>query len=80
MFYNHYYFWGMHPIWWLLWFILLFWIFVLPYDIPGQRRSRKQESPMDILKKRLASGEITKEEYEEYKRIIESESVKNKIT
>jgi len=73
--YHGYYLWGMHPVWWFIWFMLLLWIFVLPYDIPGQRRRR--ESPLDILKRRLASGQITKEEYEEYKRIIESESVKN---
>ena len=69
-----YYFWGMHPIWWFIWFIFLFWIFILPYDIPGERRRR--ESPLDILKKRLASGQITKEEYEENKRILENDSVK----
>lgn len=76
MFYNHYY-WGMYPVWWFFWFILLFWIFVLPYDIPGQRR--KRDTPLEILKKRLAAGQITKEQYEEYKKIIESESVKKEV-
>jgi len=50
--------------------ILLFWIFATPYDIPGQRK--KKDPPLDILKKRFASGEINKEEYEEKKKILES--------
>ncbi|MVT39506.1 SHOCT domain-containing protein [Chitinophaga oryziterrae] len=76
MFYG-YYFWGMHAMWWFIWFIFLFWIFVLPYDIPGERRNKKSESPLDILKRRFASGQITKAEYEESKKVLESDSVKN---
>jgi putative membrane protein len=71
MFYNGYSFWGMHLFWWILWFIFIFWIFATPYNIPGQRM--KKDSPLDILKKRFASGEITKEDYEERKRIIEAD-------
>jgi putative membrane protein len=67
--YEGYHFWGMHLIWWFIWCIFLFWIFALPYDIPGQRA--KKNTPLDILKKRYASGEITKEEYQEKKKIIE---------
>jgi putative membrane protein len=70
----HYWnFWGMHLMWWLIWIILLLWIFAIPYDIPGQRK--KKDSPLDILKKRFAAGEITTEEYQEKKKILESDSV-----
>ncbi|MCQ6961512.1 SHOCT domain-containing protein [Mucilaginibacter sp. JC4] len=48
---------------------MLIWIFATPYDLPGQRK--KKDSPLDILKKRFASGEITKEEYHERKKILE---------
>ncbi|MBK5272072.1 MAG: SHOCT domain-containing protein [Bacteroidia bacterium] len=67
----HYYnghVWGMHYIWWIIWFIVIIWIFATPYDIPGQRR--KKDTPIDILKKRFARGEITKEEYEEKKEFL----------
>lgn len=63
MFYDGYHFWGMHLIWWFIWIILLFWIFATPFGVPGQRR--KKDSPLDILQKRFASGQITKEEYQE---------------
>jgi putative membrane protein len=70
MYYNSYSYWGMHFAWWIIWMILLFWIFATPYSIPGQK-SRK-DTPLDILKKRFASGQIKKEEYEEKKKILET--------
>jgi putative membrane protein len=71
MYYDNYHFWGMHLVWWCIWCILLFWIFVTPYNIPGQRT--KKETPYDILKKRFASGKISKEEYKETKKILDDE-------
>ncbi len=73
MFYDGYHFWGMHLIWWFVWLSLLFWIFAIPYDIPGQRRS---DSPFDILRKRFASGQMTNEEYQEKKKILEKDLAK----
>jgi len=70
-FFQSYYYWGMHLLWWFIWIGLLIWIFAMPYDIPGQRR--RKDSPLDILKKRFASGEITKEEYRERKKILQNE-------
>lgn len=70
MFYENYY-WGMNPIWWFLWLMLLIWIFATPYDIPGQRK--RKNSPLHILQQRFASGEINNEEYQERKRVLESE-------
>jgi len=64
MFYKNYY-WGMNLIWWGLWIAFIVWIFALPYNIPGQRS--KKEQPLDILKRRLANGEITVNEYQERK-------------
>ena len=69
MMYDNYGYAGMHIIWWFVWLSLLFWIFATPYDIPGQRM--KKISPLDVLKHRLASGEINNEEYQQKKTIIE---------
>lgn len=68
--YHGYYFGGMHYGWWFVWLALLCWIFLTPWNIPGERR--KKDSPLDILQRRFASGEITKEEYSEQKRILET--------
>jgi putative membrane protein len=59
---------GMHLGWWFLWGILLIWIFVVPYDLPGQRN--KKISPIEILKSRYASGEISYEEFQEMKKYL----------
>jgi putative membrane protein len=70
MMYNGYHWGGMHLIWWFIWIMFIVTIFATPYEIPGQR-SRRQ-SPLDILKNRLASGQITNEEYQEKKTMLES--------
>jgi putative membrane protein len=75
MLYDGYHFWGMHLVWWFVWVILIFWIFATPYNIPGQRM--KKDSPLDILQKRFVRGEIKMDEYQEKRKILESES--NKI-
>jgi putative membrane protein len=71
MFYDGYHFWGMHLIWWIIWLFLLFWIFATPYSIPGERR--RKDSPLDILKKRFAAGQITEHEYWAGKKVIEKD-------
>lgn len=76
MLYDNYY-WGMNFIWWFIWVIILFWIFVTPYDIPGQRR--KKDSPLDILQKRYALGQITNTEYQERKTVLENDIQKNNL-
>ena len=70
MFYTNYY-WGMNFVWWIIWMGLLLWIFAVPYDIPGQRR--RIDSPLDILQKRFASGQISSDEYSEKRKIIEND-------
>jgi putative membrane protein len=64
-------FWGMHFFWWIFWIIVLVWIFFLPYRFPYQRKN-PGKSALDILQERYAKGEISKEEYEERRRTLES--------
>jgi len=68
-YYNN--FGGMNFIWWFLWIILLFWIFATPYNIPGQRL--KKDGPLDILKRRFDAGEITNDEYQDSRKILEND-------
>ncbi len=68
-------FWGMNFIWWIIWILFLIWIFATPW---GFQRTR--DTSYDILRKRFASGEITKEEYEEKKAILEKDFNKHNYT
>ena len=69
MLHEGYQFWGMHWMWWIFWFILIFgfWGFFVP--VPKSRVQR--DKPLDILKRLYANGDITKEEYAERKSILE---------
>jgi putative membrane protein len=53
---QHYQYWGMHLIWWFIWGGFVLWIFFLPYRVPGMK---KKDTPLDILQKRYANGEIS---------------------
>ncbi len=68
LYYNNYYG-GMNIIWWIIWIVFIIWIFATPWDIPGQRK--RKNTALDILNRRAANGEITKEEFEERKRILQ---------
>ena len=72
--YDGYHFGGMHLIWWFIWVMFMVTIFATPYEIPGQRR--RKDSPLDILKNRFASGQITNEEYQEKKTMLERDLAK----
>lgn len=57
-------FWGMHLFWWLFWIVLIVLFFGLLTPVP---RSRARETPLQILQRRYAAGEISTAEYEERK-------------
>ena len=68
---------GMHLMWWLFW--IFFWVSFLALLRPVRRGHFKQmrETPIDILQRRLAAGEITEHEYESRKSIIERDNRQN---
>jgi putative membrane protein len=66
--YNGHNFWGMHSFWWLFWLIIILWAIKASQKNTYQKTAN--ETPLDILKKRFAKGEITKEEYEEMKKTL----------
>lgn len=43
---------------------------------PVPRKENRKNAPLTILQRRFASGEITEEEYEERKKILEKEQLK----
>jgi putative membrane protein len=68
--YEHHY-WGMHFFWWLFWLILVLWLFSTRRKNLGQQT--KGDSPLEILKKRFAKGEITKDEYQKIKNTLDKD-------
>jgi|GEM_PF-317955 len=63
------YFWGMNVIWWIIWVIFLFIIFGMFTLV--RKKKIQQDTPLDILQRRFAAGEIAHEEYQEKKKILE---------
>jgi putative membrane protein len=62
--------WGMG---WGMWFIPLLIILLIYFLVKNNSQTKDEqgsESPMEILKKRYAKGEITKEQFEEMKKDI----------
>ena len=74
-FYDGYHFMGMHIIWWIIWILFIIWVFATPFFY-GSVRNR--DTSYDILRKRFAAGEITKEEYQEAKSILDEKPKKIK--
>ena len=70
-----------HGGWWFMWiiplgFLILFAVFLLRGGpMCGWHRRRRDDRPeaaLDILARRFARGEITKEQYEEMKRTLKT--------
>jgi len=61
-------------LWWAFWIFLMITLFGWFEPVPKKRIRR--DSPLDILQKRFASGEITTQQYEDAKNILEVDSAK----
>ena len=63
-------FWGMHVFWWVFWILLISLFFAVLTPVP---RNKLRETPLQILQRRYAAGEISTQEYEERKAHLTSE-------
>lgn len=65
--------WGFGIFWWLFWLALLVLVIVLIVRLVrggSFPSATRDETPLDILKKRYARGDIDREEFEEKKRDV----------
>lgn len=58
---------GMHAFWWAFWGLLLLWAYRWAMSKVKQAGSGAGDTPLEILQRRYAAGEITMQEYEERK-------------
>lgn len=82
MYYNGLSFFGMHAIWWLVWIAVIASVVLLLVRAPGRRGddakttpNAPRETPLEILRRRYAAGEISANEYEERKAVLERDAL-----
>ena len=64
-------FWGMHFFWWLFWVAAIMLLFS---PITPVSRGRSRETPLEVLQRRYATGEVSTPEYEERKTALERDT------
>ena len=76
MFHDGGYMVGMHGFWWLFWLLMIGVLLFYGWGRPDRRGERRRETPQEILHRRLASGEITSQQYEERKALIDRDTAR----
>lgn len=71
MHYDNVAFFGMHFFWWFFWIILWVVFFSMLRPVSHKHWRQMRETPIDILNRRLANGEINEQEHDSRKSIIE---------
>ena len=75
MFYDGgYYMGGMHGLWWLFWVLLIGVIVFYGWGRSGGKSQPSRETPREVLQRRLADGQITPEEYEQRKALLDRDA------
>ena len=63
-------FFGMHFIWWLFWIALVGTAFATVTPVP-KNQMKSGERARDILRRRYAAGQVSTEEYERRKTVLD---------
>ena len=62
---------GMHLFWWAFWILLIVSFFSLLTPVPRKQAHLYRLTPLEILQRRYAGGQISTDEYEERKARLE---------
>ena len=65
---------GMHLFWWIFWLGLIVIAFGTMTPVP-KSQLRSGERALDILRRRYAAGQLSTEEYEQRKMILERDEI-----
>ena len=65
---------GMHGLWWIFWVVLIAAFVFYGWGRPSEHRRRPRETPQEVLQRRLASGEVSPEEYEKRKALLDRDT------
>jgi putative membrane protein len=71
---NGFYMGGMHGLWWLFWIVLVGALVYAAWGRPSTHRRGPRETPHELLRRRLASGEIDAQEYEQRKALLDRDA------
>lgn len=74
MFHDYGYMVGMHAFWWFFWVAVVIAVVFWGRGDTWVRRDRPRETPHELLRRRLANGEISAEEYEKRKVILDRDT------
>ncbi|HCY15462.1 MAG TPA: hypothetical protein DHV21_05710 [Curvibacter sp.] len=70
---------GMHTFWWIFWVIIVIVFLFGPRRRSSGRDGGYRETPHQILRNRLAKGEIKPEEYEQLKQLLDKDKLSNSL-
>lgn len=73
-------FFGMHMFWWVFWIILMVGGMSLFEPVSRSQSRNRKSSPLEILQKRYANGELSDDEYEKKKFRLERDTAKPNLS
>ena len=76
MFHDGSYMVGMHGFWWLFWLLMIGVWFFSGWGRRDRPGDRPRETAHEVLSRRLAGGEITPQQYEERKALLDRDAPK----
>lgn len=62
---------GMHGLWWIFWLVLVGVLVFYGWGRSDEQRPPSRETPHEVLQRRLADGQITPDEYEKRKVLLD---------
>ncbi len=67
---------GMHGLWWIFWIVLIGAGVFSMWGRPAEHRRGSRETPHEVLRRRLANGEIDAQAYEQRKALLDRDAGK----